>query len=131
MTRRKSLAILLASVVVVCGCWSSQPGPSVVSAGPYEVRVVDGRTGRGIAEAVVSWDFYFTSTQSDPTLREDRGLSQTSSDGTVTIPRLTHPWGDSFVEVNVRAGAGGYHDKRVSSNETSETILVELEPVGR
>lgn len=131
MARKMPLAILLVAVVVVCGCWSSQSGPSVVSAGPYEVRVVNARTGRRIEGAILSWDFYFISTQSDPTLREDRGLSQTSSDGTATIPRLTHPWSDSFVEVNVKADAGGYHGKRVSSNETSGTILVELEPVGR
>ena len=130
MTRRRPLTFLLVSVLVVCGCWSSQSGPGIVSAGPYEVRLVDARTGRPL-EGSVSWDFYFTSTQVDPEQRQDRGIAQTSSDGTATISRVTHPWGDSFVEVNVRADAGGYHGKRVSSNEISGTILVELEPVGR
>ena len=131
MTRTSLLSFFLVSVVVVCGCWSSQADTGPVVAGPYEVTVVDGVSGVPVEGAVVSWNYYFTSTQVDPAQREDWGLSSTSSDGTATIPAVRHPWGDSFVEVNVRATAGGYHEGRISTNLTGGEIIVRLKPVGR
>jgi hypothetical protein len=132
MRARQKWVVLLAAVLAAAsGCWHSQMVKRMmgVSAGPYTVKVLDASTGRGIGGAVVEWDYYFSSSQVDPSRRPNWGLSDTDWEGIARIPAVEHPSGDAFQELNVVVTVAGYLGGKRTVRQSSGTITFNLAPI--
>lgn len=128
--RRKGKAALLFSAILTMtvGC-QFMSGFFSASAGPYEVEVVDAATGGGIAEALVGWDYYFSSKTLDPAQRPNMGVCETDLKGVAIIPEVVHPGGDRFEELNVDVTAAGYLEAKRKVTAGGGKIRFELTPV--
>ena len=121
--------LLTVALAATFGCRSTPSGGGAVSAGPYLVRVVDAMTGRGIEDAVVEWDMYFTSEAVDPAQRANFGLDVTGADGAVKIASIPHPPGDTFRELKLTVTVAGYVEAKRTVKETGGEITIELAPI--
>ena len=128
----KRILLMSLCLVAAAGCQHLPFGGRIgsPSAGPYTVEVVDASTGRGIAEAVVEWDYYFESMTVDPAQRPNRGIGLTDAEGALRIPGVSHPGGDGFRELTVQVTVSGYPQTGRKVADGSGTITFLLMPVG-
>jgi len=121
------VVLLVVGLLLTAGCGGG--GRRGKGAGAYIVQVVDVRTNRGIEQAVVEWDYYFSSQYLDPAQRPNWGLGITGPNGITTIPPASLPAGFDFQELNVVVSAAGYHESRKTIREGRGTILFQLVPI--
>ena len=138
MRQRATWVLLLAAVLAVtAGCEGCKSVPLVkrmtgAVAGPYTVKVTEAATGRALPDAVVEWDYYFTSKKvAEPGQRPNWGISIAGADGIARIPLAEHPSGDAFREMRISVTAAGYADAKIAVKSKSGALTVPMTPVRR
>ena len=131
MRHRTAWVLLLSAALVVAGCHGVPLVKRLTGAvaGPYAVKVVDASTGRPVPDAVVEWDYYFTSKQVEPAEKPSWGISIAGPDGIARVPESEHPSGDSFREMRVSVTAAGFAEAKTTVKSKSGALTVPLTPV--
>ena len=122
---------VVVTFIVTAGCSSIPFFGGAVSAGPYKVAVTDSVTGLPITDAMIGWDYYFTSATVDPAQRPNLGVSVTDAEGVAVIPAAKHPGGDRFQDLTVEVTVAGYLEAKKRVTSKGGTIKLELIPVDR
>jgi len=122
---------LAAALAVTTGCRSVPFVKRMTGAvaGPYTVKVTDASTGRAIQDAVVEWDYSFTSKNVEPTGRPNWGISIAGADGIARIPVAERSSGDTFRELRIVVTAAGYAEAKTTVKSRSGGLTIRLTPV--